>query len=162
MGLDTTHGCWHGPYSAFNRWRETLARAAGIPVRLMVGWYGYDDWHERMLTTALEWAAPRAGGPLAGDPNGPVLHQELTEIRAWLPISWDVLADDPLITLLDHSDCDGEIEAVDCAPLADRLEELLPDLPAHTGPHDDWTDKTRMFIDGLREAAAAGEAVEFQ
>ena len=25
MGLDTTHGCWHGTYSAFNRWRNKIA-----------------------------------------------------------------------------------------------------------------------------------------
>lgn len=30
MGLDTTHGCWNGPYSAFARWREAVAAAAGI------------------------------------------------------------------------------------------------------------------------------------
>jgi hypothetical protein len=24
MGLDTTHDCWHGPYSAFMRWRCQL------------------------------------------------------------------------------------------------------------------------------------------
>ena len=29
MGLDTTHDCWHGPYSAFMRWREKLAEVAG-------------------------------------------------------------------------------------------------------------------------------------
>lgn len=29
MGLDTTHNCWHGPYSAFHRFRTHLARAAG-------------------------------------------------------------------------------------------------------------------------------------
>lgn len=26
MGLDTTHDCWHGPYSAFMRWRVELHR----------------------------------------------------------------------------------------------------------------------------------------
>ena len=33
MGLDTTHDCWHGPYSAFSRWRNGVARAAGIQLR---------------------------------------------------------------------------------------------------------------------------------
>jgi hypothetical protein len=31
MGLDTSHNCWHGPYSAFMRWRKAVAAAAGIP-----------------------------------------------------------------------------------------------------------------------------------
>lgn len=29
MGLDTTHDCWHGAYSAFNRWRTALCEVAG-------------------------------------------------------------------------------------------------------------------------------------
>jgi hypothetical protein len=29
MGLDTSHNCWHGSYSAFSRWRDKLAEAAG-------------------------------------------------------------------------------------------------------------------------------------
>ena len=28
MGLDTTHDCWHGPYSMFMRWRTAIAAAA--------------------------------------------------------------------------------------------------------------------------------------
>jgi len=30
MGLDTTHGCWHGPYSQFMRWRIHLHRLIHI------------------------------------------------------------------------------------------------------------------------------------
>lgn len=31
MGLDTTHGCWSGPYSSFNTFRRAVAKAIGIP-----------------------------------------------------------------------------------------------------------------------------------
>jgi hypothetical protein len=31
MGLDTSHDCWHGPYSSFMSWRKAVAKAAGIP-----------------------------------------------------------------------------------------------------------------------------------
>ena len=31
MEPDTTHYCWHGPYSAFNRWRQQLADLLGYP-----------------------------------------------------------------------------------------------------------------------------------
>ena len=31
MGLDITHECWSGSYSAFNRWRTGIAKAAGLP-----------------------------------------------------------------------------------------------------------------------------------
>ena len=30
MGLDTTHNCWHGPYSSFNNFRYQLAKQIGI------------------------------------------------------------------------------------------------------------------------------------
>lgn len=29
MGLDTTHDCWHGSYSGFNKWRTNICAAAG-------------------------------------------------------------------------------------------------------------------------------------
>lgn len=29
MGLDTSHDCWHGAYSAFMRWRKALCEVAG-------------------------------------------------------------------------------------------------------------------------------------
>jgi hypothetical protein len=40
MGLDTTHNCWHGAYSAFMRWRQEIAKAAGLPpLDLMEGFF---------------------------------------------------------------------------------------------------------------------------
>ena len=30
MGLDTTHDCWHGPYSSFMQFRRVIAKAVGI------------------------------------------------------------------------------------------------------------------------------------
>ncbi len=32
MGLDTSHDCWHGAYSAVTRWRNTVAEIAGYPL----------------------------------------------------------------------------------------------------------------------------------
>lgn len=32
MGLDTSHDCWHGAYSAFRRFRNAIAVAAGWPM----------------------------------------------------------------------------------------------------------------------------------
>lgn len=40
MGLDTTHGCWSGPYSAFNRFRYSLAYQIGINLD---EYAGYND-----------------------------------------------------------------------------------------------------------------------
>lgn len=44
MGLDTTHGCWHGSYTSFDRFRSALARAAGIDLDAMRGFGGRIEW----------------------------------------------------------------------------------------------------------------------
>lgn len=54
MGLDTSHDCWHGPYSSFHKWRVEIARAAGIDLDAMEGfadenpkpWGEYNVIHE--------------------------------------------------------------------------------------------------------------------
>lgn len=165
MGLDVSHGCWRGAYSAFGRWRRQLARCAGIPLPLMEGYY------VPPRPECLDWARPRRGGPRCGAPEGPSLYDWITQMREALPLSWDLFkwnwrvgVEDPLIVLLDHSDCDGEIDSEDCALLAERLEGLLPqlrELPDDPGHIGNWVEKTQQFIDGLWRAAAAGEAVDF-
>ena len=78
---------------------------------------------------------------------------------------WDRIPEDPLIILLAHSDCDGEILPEHAGLLADRLEHLLPRLPEDEGPghiaRRGWRGTTQRFIDGLREASAADEPVGF-
>jgi hypothetical protein len=164
MGLDTSHDCWHGAYSAFMRWRQALARAAKFPpLILMQGFYA-PNGHRGLPTDALAWLAPADGGPACGDYRGPMIHHWITSFADELPISWEPFGDDPLVALLHHSDCEGSLPAAICGPLADRLEGLLPALDAMG---DGWGhlehvgDKTRTFIAGLRAASAAGEAVEF-
>jgi hypothetical protein len=134
MGLDTTHDCWHGPYSTFNDWRVAVARAAGIELLAMEGF------------TRLPHLR---GGPTVGDTD--------------LGMSWSKYAHDPICILLNHSDCDGTIVADDCVRLADRLEELLPALEAMDAqaPLSWLANKACDFVAGLRAAAAACEDVEF-
>lgn len=140
MGLDTSHGCWHGAYSAFNRWRNRIAEAAG-----------YEVAEIRQPGDLTSYAAP-------------------TVLIDWGHVEdknyggeWDETPTDPLIVLIAHSDCDGYIYPAQAGPLADRLEELLPLLPdGEGGGHiGNWRDKTQQFIAGLRLAVAAGEAVKF-
>lgn len=117
MGLDTSHDCWHGPYSAFHRWRAGIARLAGIDLEQMEGFGG-------------EWR------------------------------SWDSVPQSPLLILLMHSDCDGEIAARDCGPLADELERLVQNMPAGAD-YDSLRPATERFISGLRAAAHNNEDVVF-
>lgn len=127
MGLDTTHDCWHGAYSAFHRWRCAVAKASGIED--LETW-----WNENTL------------------PEDAVYGE------------WKKFPDDPLIVLLNHSDCEGKIPVIHCAPLADRLEGLLPALEkmGNGGGHiQSYVEKTKKFIEGLRFAVESGEDVKF-
>ena len=157
MGLTVSHGCYDGGYGGFMMMREGIAHAAGVPLLLMEGFY------KPPYQPSVEWAMPREGGPLCHDANGPMLYNYIERVTEWLPIKWESLDDDIVLALLNHSDTDGEIAAEDCAPLADRLAELLPRIPDALGnwPKDEWRKRTQVFVDGLRFAAERGEAVEF-
>ncbi len=154
MGLDTTHNCWHGAYSAFMRWRSEVARAAGLPpLELMEGFF-----------------TPQGGGGNGMIPTfylGPrcddLTVSSIKRLEERLPILWDSLKPSALHELLYHSDCDGELPVESCGPIADALEAILPNLPeGEAGGHiGNWRAKTRAFIDGLRDAAAKREPVGF-
>jgi hypothetical protein len=92
MGLDTTHDCWHGPYSAFMRWRERL-------VRLAWGGGGDEGWARGNI-----WNYPGF--------HGAEYHKEDTTSPE--PLPWP--EDDALVTLINHSDCEDEIAAELCGP----------------------------------------------
>jgi len=159
MGLDTSHGCWHGAYSAFMRWRTEIAKASGIPLMLMDGFHRCPPDFHPLVQAAKEH---RARPDFSGSGYDPLAYWAL-DVDDLLPLSWDMFKGHPLVPLLNHSDCDGIIASSDCGPLADCLESLLDKLPATpAGGHiGDWRVKTQAFIDGLRRAAAAGEDVDF-
>lgn len=73
-----------------------------------------------------------------------------------LQIKWTGLKSSPLHELLDHSDCDGEIEHHRCGIIADELEKIIDLMP------DVWKKETFQFIEGLRAANLAGENLEFR
>lgn len=140
MGLDTSHDCFHGPYSAFGRFRDCIALAAGFefePYNFIPGVV-----RER---PALPWDSYT-------DDNFQGI--------------WETAPDDILIVFLAHEDCQGHIDTKHCAALADRLEGLIPklqtmDLSRFASPYDQIAKRTEQFVAGLRDAAKAGEHVEF-
>ena len=152
MGLDISHGAWHGAYSAFTRWRTEIARLAGIKLSLMEGFYGFAG--------GSSWDDVTKGKDL--DSHFPFGYY-FKEIHPLLPLKWDSLKPDPLHVLLDHSDCDGDISPFNAAKIADRLQELLPLLPSgDAGGHiGNWRDKTTEFITGCRLAASNNEPLHF-
>jgi hypothetical protein len=152
MGLDISHGCWDGAYSAFHRWRKEIAHVAGMPpLELMAGFYT----------------------PLSGMKQGkpPTLYHGMgtgegdfmKELDRQLPIPWEALKPDALHELLNHSDCDGEIPWGSCKAIADRLSEVLSELPDEdAGGHiGNWRAKTSAFIKGLLLAFEQQENIDF-
>lgn len=154
MGLDTTHDAWHGAYSAFSRWRNKLAEVAGYtfhPDGDPFDAYGMKVISISRLMVDIDW------GAIEG-----VIGRDLMGKWPQMPVRPDGIPD-PLIVLLAHSDCEGEIQEEFCAPLADRLEELLPLLGDEEGGGHigSYREKTEQFIRGLRKAAKREEKVGF-
>ena len=135
MGLDTSHDAWHGAYSSFYGWRLKLAEVAGYTVSKPDG--SHNDIVE------LDWGSIHK-----------VIGRDLMGKWDKIPVRHDGTPD-PLIILLAHSDCDGELQHEFLYAIADRLAELLPKLDGH------YFDDAQKFIKGLRKAAAAEENVEF-
>ena len=160
MGLDVSHDCWHGAYSAFMRWRREIARAAGFPPLLMMK--GFYTW-ERITPEDIDSVLNVIGYLDLEHRWARSLLQALDK-NDNLPIKWESLRPSPLIALLDHSDCGGSLPFNQCAEIAAALEELLPRLPEGDGGGHigNWREKTQKFIDGLRLAAESKEDVEFR
>lgn len=139
MGLDMSHGAWHGAYSAFNRYRDKVAEAAGYPL------VDVDVYGVKYRVPDIDWSAI-PDGAIVGDWHG-------------------VNPDDALLYLFAHSDCEGHLKPKACRRLADRLEELLPAINAlpneEFGHIGDYGVKTQQLIRGLRKAAKAGKRLEF-
>lgn len=153
MGLDTTHEAWHGAYSAFSRWRDKLAEVAGYTFH-KVPYFDYPDakFAQGRDLVDIDW----------GNIEATIGRNLLGKWHA-IPVRPDGVPD-PLIILLAHSDCEGELQMEFLPALADRLEELLPALEGEeesSGHIGSYVDKTQAFIDGLRRAAALGENVGF-
>lgn len=173
MGLDTSHDCWQGAYSAFMRWRKALASVIGLDLDKMGGYTNAEDagdWSDVRIGVTAEMADLRA---VLADAEQSDRADAVAEIQAEIERRFPI---DPLVTLLLHSDCDGSIEVADLLPLANRLEELLPKLEeydaanepaghlAAVNPHRHAygvAGAARRFAAGLRLAASLGEPVEF-
>ena len=104
MGLDTTHDCWHGPYSSFGEFRDAIAKAAGLPV---------DERGFYLIPPEYEGEAYLYGK------NG----------RETDPYPADVIW-----VLLGHSDCEGKIPPRFCGALADRLHPHIGRCIASLSP----------------------------
>lgn len=140
MGLDTSHDCWHGPYSSFNEFRREVARFAGLPpLDLMDGFYGGTEAQHYTKNWPESW-------------------------KAALPIQWESLKPDPLHLLLNHSDCEGKIAWEDALPIAKRLDAIgrkIDETACFKHGTNLLKDKIRQFSKGLKLASRRREDVDF-
>jgi len=154
MGLDCTHDCWHGSYSAFNRWRDKLAEVAG---------YTFSPCGDPFETHGMKVIAlSRLQPDLDWGNIEKTIGRDLLGKWPQIPVRPDGTPD-PLIILLAHPDCEGELQWEFLDDLANRLEDLLPELEGldgggHVG---NYSKTTQRFIDGLRHASEARENVGF-
>lgn len=132
MGLDTSHDCWHGAYSAFGRWRNELARVAGY------SFYKQDG----MDIPLIDW------GHLPDE----------TLFGEWERTPDDPLI--VLIAHSDCEGVIHPAQAEALAKRLEELIPLLPQ-ERDSGHIGDWRAKTQQFVDGLREAVERNEDVEF-
>jgi hypothetical protein len=131
MGLDTTHNCWHGSYSGFQEFRIELGLAAGFDIKN----YDWDSITDQQLRG--HW----------GD------HKP--EIKDGI---YDPPRHDPILYLLIHQDCEGEIEWRNLAGLKESLEKLRDsgyEFSDYTAEH------LQQFIEGIDVAIKCGDSVEF-
>jgi hypothetical protein len=78
-------------------------------------------------------------------------------------VPFDVLKEDDIRILLDHSDCDGEISAEDCGKLSTRLFELAKEFP-YEPEQSDMPMKLLIlkFANGCKLAHKRNEPIKFQ
>lgn len=82
---------------------------------------------------------------------------EYKDIKSTSLIHYKKIIKDPILPLLAHSDCDGDLDPSDCKKVAPRLREIVS-----SWPDDDFDKKKAIELaEGMEAAAAAGENLEF-
>ncbi|MDG1949479.1 MAG: hypothetical protein P8J32_01495 [bacterium] len=72
-----------------------------------------------------------------------------------------------IISLLDHSDCDGELSPEECTSVAQGLQQVIDGftecklLQKDKGTAEYFIERCERFRDGCLKAIAANETVEF-
>lgn len=138
MGLDTSHDCFHGSYSAFNRLRKAVARACGgsFPPHM-------SDYDAAFLASAKD-----------------------VNDRWWyydddtVPINLHVGAR----LFLSHSDCDGTLTPDESREVAAFLRWVAPRVEIEGEGHLSslgTRGAVERFAAGCEAASEAGETVKF-
>lgn len=142
MGLDTTHGAFHGAYSAFNRFRQAVAKAAGCsyPPHDKIVYLGFGEEQEVME-----------------NPDNGFWHA---------PTGWNE-KNPGLTVFFTSNDCEGEFSPEVCKQMADELEVLLPEIAkqgsggGHIERDGGYVEVTKRYIAGCQLAYENNETMEY-
>jgi hypothetical protein len=141
MGLDTTHDCWSGAYSAFHRWRVALADAADIQLMDMAGY----KKGTKFQTPPGKDGLPKPWDQYKEDPLTVLLRH--SDCDGFIPVEWCKPLADRLEGLI---------------PFIKSDEGEWGHLGGGYGHAEGYVDATKRFVAGLRLAAIRGENVEFR
>ena len=67
--------------------------------------------------------------------------------------------EDPIVPLLDHSDCDGDLSPEECAKIAPRLKEMIGILSKRAESGESYEYEYDIIV-GMRLAEGMAEAAE--
>lgn len=138
MGLDISHDAFGASYSAFNRFRQAVAKAIGGSFPPHSPEHDPDDG-KKLEPDEWYWGEKGQAGRYPG-----------------------------LFVFFMHSDCDGEIEPAAALCLADDLEMILPELDelglgvGHIQHRGGYGNVARKMIAGCRRAAEVDEPLVFR
>jgi len=123
---------WPSPqwsYGGFHRFRQRLANHEGFDLDRMAGFSGN--------------TADRLDGySLLADAEVPG--------RDWSEVTTD------LVPLLDHSDCDGELDSAACWSVYPRLEQVMDEWAARPDPDGGWQydiQNGRALVEAMKKCA---------
>jgi len=136
MGLYVSHDCWRGPYSAFHRWRCTLARILGINLETMEG---FEEQGNPRKGYGTKWEVLRP------DP----IHKLLRHSDCDGDIS-------PVDAALIAARLDEIIKGYEGKPDPGTMRG-----GSARADYDGFLPACKRFRDGLARAAAANEVVKF-
>lgn len=143
MGLDTTHDAFSGAYSAFNRFRQIVAKAAG----------GSYPNHDKPLILK----------------NGKII-EEPDQENFYVPYSWEEFQKKQpgLSAFLLSNDCEGSFSPEICGQMANELEALIPEIEklddgggGHIERNGGYTETVKKYIAGCRLAESQNEFMEY-
>lgn len=77
-------------------------------------------------------------------------------------ISWSTV-EDPIVPLLDHSDCDGDLSVEECRTIVPRLRELVDGWSEDPELNESFDKRQALLLaDSMDQCGREGQRLEFR